>query len=124
MNLNFKYFAFLYDFKTHFRGGGSGWLEWAYVHPDFGRIEGSAGQWRRAAFLLALSDFQTCAIPAFHMIHIQLLRYKRLDTIKYFLCKLGMISCMQVCIGNHNFLLIHVIVRPTKFFKDLCNAST
>ena len=31
--------------------------------PNFGRSEGAAGQWRRAALLLAYSDFQTLRHP-------------------------------------------------------------
>ena len=45
------------------RDGGSGWAGWAYAHPDFGSLEGAAGQWRRTALLLAHSDFQTLRHP-------------------------------------------------------------
>ena len=41
------------------RGVNGGWAE----DPDFGRIEGAAGQWQRAALLLAHSDFQTLRHP-------------------------------------------------------------
>ena len=35
------------------RGVSGGWAGWAIAHPVFGRIEGVAGQRRRAALLLA-----------------------------------------------------------------------
>ena len=41
------------------RGVSGGWAGWAIAHSVFGRIEGAAGQWRRATLLLAPPDFQT-----------------------------------------------------------------
>ena len=41
----------------HNRGVSSSWAGWAIAHPDFGRIEGATGQWRRAALLLAHPAF-------------------------------------------------------------------
>jgi hypothetical protein len=35
------------------RGITGGWTGWAIAHPGFSRIERAAGQWRRAALLLA-----------------------------------------------------------------------
>ena len=43
--------------------GGSGGAGGAQAPPDFGRIEGAAGQRLRAALLLAHPDFQTLRHP-------------------------------------------------------------
>ena len=45
------------------------------------------------------------------------------DTIQYFLCKLGMKPHMHL-VEISIFSLNHVIVRPTKIIKDLSKAST
>ena len=45
------------------RGVEGGWVGWAHTHPDFGKIEGAAGQRRHAALLLAHPDFQTLLHP-------------------------------------------------------------
>ena len=48
------------------RGVSGGWAGWAIAHPDFGRIEGAAGQLCGGAphHYLPLQIFRPCAIPA------------------------------------------------------------
>ena len=46
-----------------------------------------------------------------------------LDTIQDFLCKLAMKPHMHL-VEMSSFSLNHVIVKPTKIIKDLCEAST
>ena len=65
---NLESLIFLYEIlklfmsNCKYRGGGSKWAGWAYAHIDFGRIEGSTGQWH-VALHLAHSDFQTLRHP-------------------------------------------------------------
>ena len=61
LDISYKQFWVL-----HYCDGKSGWVGWAdraYSHPDFGRIEGAAGQRCRVILLLAHSDFQTLRRP-------------------------------------------------------------
>ena len=46
--------------------------------PDFGRIEGAAGQWQRVPLLLAHPDFQTLRHP-----WLKVAIYDHLGKIKY-----------------------------------------
>ena len=45
------------------RGVTGGWAGGAIAHPDFGKLEGTAGQRRRAALLLAHPDFGSYLRP-------------------------------------------------------------
>jgi len=47
------------------RGVTGGWAGWAIAHPFFFRIEGAAGQRRRAALLLAHPAFGSHLRPCF-----------------------------------------------------------
>ena len=51
--------------QSLFRGVGSGWAGWAHAHPDFGQIEGAAGQRRRGAphYYLPTQIFRLCYTP-------------------------------------------------------------
>ena len=44
-------------------GVTGGWTGWAIAHPDFDRIEGAAGQLRRAPLLLAHPAFGSYLRP-------------------------------------------------------------
>ena len=52
----------------HDRGVSGGW---AIAHPDLGRLEGTAGQRRRAALLLAHPDFGSYLRPCMIMSNIK-----------------------------------------------------
>ena len=54
MSQSLMYAMYYYVHCT--RGVSGGWAEWAIAHPDFGRLEGAAGQQGRAALLLAHPD--------------------------------------------------------------------
>ena len=51
MLLTFSYVSWTFNFLICLSVNG-GWAGWVIAHPDFGRIEGTAGQFRRAALLL------------------------------------------------------------------------
>ena len=75
-----------------------GWAGWAHAHPDSGRIEGAAGQWRRAALLLA-TQFQEAIDAPVKITNENSFDYKK---FKVFTCwvsdithKTGMVSFMN-----------------------------
>ena len=51
-----------------FRGVNGGWARWAIAHQVFGRIEGAAGEWRRAALLLAHPVLGSQLRPAIYLL--------------------------------------------------------
>ena len=51
------------------RGVTGEWAEWAIADPVFGRIEGAAGQWRRAALLLAHPALGSQLRPCYMYVH-------------------------------------------------------